>query len=115
MKELFKHIIYEHAINVLFYHLKQNLFSRFNLIDFREQYEQNVKNGSQYKLLTFVYNGHVYQFHSVYVKKLTSKFIEFEFQKAMIFDTMDDSANVEIWDDDESPIVMELDFLVESV
>lgn len=115
MKDLIKYLIYEYAINVLFNQIKQNLFNTFNIKEFTEQYEQNPINGTQYKMLKFAHNGLIYQFYSVHVKGLSSNYIIFEFQSMMIFNPINDEEDIKEWGSDDSPIMMELDTLVESI
>ena len=115
MKELLKYLIYEQAINVFFDTIRKNLFSRYQVVDFSAQYEQNISPHTSYRMLTFNMDGYIYQFHHVHITKLTNKHIEVHFQTALVFNSSDDSTEVEIWDEKESPMTMDLDSLVESV
>ena len=115
MKDLIKYLIYEYAINVLFNQIKQNLFSAFNLKDFTEQYEQNPINGAQYKMLKFTHNGLIYNFYSVHVKRLSSKYITFEFQSMIVFNPINNDEYIKECGSDDSPIMLSLDALIESI
>ena len=116
MKLLMKHIIYEYALSVFFENVKKNLFSRINIVDFHNQYEQTLTQGITYKLLVFVDGGYIYKFHNAHVTKLNGSHIYFEFESALVINIMgDDEDYAELWDSDNSPIIMDLDTLVEAV
>lgn len=117
MKLLMKHIIYEYALSVFFENVKNNLFSRINIVDFQNQYEKNINQGVSYKLLVFADAGYIYKFHNVHTNKLTGGHIYVEFESALVINIIgdDDDDYAELWDSDNSPIIMDLDTLVEAV
>ena len=113
---LLKHIIYEHAIEVLFNQIKKNLFSQVNIKNLYSQYEQNLENGSTYEIMTFSQNGYIYHYKEVSILKLTSDAILINFDAAVVYNVINDNEPAQIWDGYEhSPRYMDLDALVELI
>lgn len=111
MKELIKHIIYEHAINVFFDRVKSNLFSNIKYVN-ELQGDEQITKGTAYQSLTFSEDGVIYHFYNVVVTSMHSTIIEFEFDTAVIIDNSITDSVGEVWDSTNSPVVMSIDYLV---
>ena len=111
MKELLKHIIYEHAINVFFDRVKSNLFSNIKFVNELHGDEQITK-GTTYQSLTFSEDGILYHFYQVVVTSMRSTIIEFEFDTAVVIDNSITDSVGEVWDATNSPVVMSIEYLV---
>jgi hypothetical protein len=111
MMTLLKHLIYDQAINAFFQNIKKNLFSNVTVIEFDNKFNK----GTTYRQINFGLNGYLYQFMQVRVIRLTDTMITFEFDSGIVYSLMDDDKPAEAWDADESPITLELRFLIETI
>lgn len=111
MITLLKYLIYEHAISVFFQNITKNLFLSATIIEFDNQFN----HGTTYRQINFGIDGYLYQFMQVTVTRVSHTLITFEFNSAIICDVIDEDAVSTLWGVNESPITLELKFLIETI